>query len=94
MGIPYYFSHIIKSRPDIIRKLIGANVLINNFFLDSNSIIYDVFHKMEKENQKHTSKKETENYIIQLVILKIESYINQVKPSKLVFIAFDGVAPM
>ena len=76
----------------------GANVVINNFFLDSNSIIYDVFHRMEKEtqtqNQKHTSKRDTEDSIIQLVILKIESYIKQVKPSNIVFIAFDGVAPM
>ena len=41
MGIPAYFSHIVKNYPDILKK-INNKMVINNLLLDSNSIIYDV----------------------------------------------------
>ena len=39
MGIPSYFSFIIKNHAKIIRKL--NKLHIHNLYLDSNSIIYD-----------------------------------------------------
>ena len=40
MGIPSYFSHIIKKYGSIIKILTSKN--IHNLYFDSNSIIYDI----------------------------------------------------
>ena len=41
MGIPYYFSYLIKNHSAIISKLNALNN-IHNLFIDSNSLIYDI----------------------------------------------------
>ena len=79
MGIPAYFSHIIKNNPKLLQSIHSIN--IHHLLLDSNSIIYDCI------------KDHTENQIIQEVCKKIDYYITLFKPSKSVYIAFDGVAP-
>ena len=40
MGIPFYFSYLIKNHPDIMYKLNNIHN-VNNLFIDANSIIYD-----------------------------------------------------
>ena len=87
MGIPYYFSHIVKCHPRTIQKLENLQQ-IQHFFLDCNSIIYDVV------NHLSTPENPTNLYIIQKVIQKIEYYIHTIQPHGTTFIAFDGVAPM
>ena len=88
MGIPSYFSYIVKNHQRIIQKL-ERNRRPNNFYLDCNSIIYDVI------NNVGNNITETTEYaiIISLVISKIEEYILFISPSVQVYIAFDGVAP-
>jgi len=90
MGIPSYFSYIVKNHPDIIKKLVKDDLLVDNFFLDCNSIIYDIVHNLKTEeiDQK------LYHYIIIQVIQKIEYYISIIAPNNLVYIAFDGVAPV
>ena len=91
MGIPFYFSYIVKNHSSIIKKLCKNNgITIHNLFLDCNSIIYDIVHTMNYEELTDT----VSASIIRNVILKIESYIDLVQPEKLVYIAFDGVAPL
>jgi 5'-3' exonuclease len=91
MGIPFYFSYIVKNHSSIIKKLCKNNgTTIHNLFLDCNSIIYDIVHTMNYEELTDT----VSASIIRNVILKIESYIDLVQPEKLVYIAFDGVAPL
>jgi 5'-3' exonuclease len=90
MGIPYFFSHIVKNYPHIIKKYVSNILKVDNLYLDCNSIIYDAYSKMEFD-------KLTESItisIIKSVISKIEEYINIIQPSKMVIIAFDGVAPV
>jgi|UniRef100_A0A6C0LJ87 5'-3' exonuclease len=86
MGIPSYFSHIIKNHNAIVRKP-DMKESIDNLYIDSNSIIYDVIHQ---ENSNQLSFDEIFNQIC----LKLDMYIQQISPQKLVFIAFDGVAPV
>jgi 5'-3' exonuclease len=86
MGIPSYFSYIVKNHNNIIRKLNSYKMIITHFYLDSNSIIYDVIHKAKETP--------TDEYILQHVIQKIMEYIKEISPTKLVYIAFDGVAPI
>ena len=84
MGIPAYFSHIIKNHPKIIEN-IDTFSIIHNLFLDCNSVIYDVVHEGNAKD---------ENEIIQQVCHKIDSYIQLIKPANIVYVAFDGVAPV
>ena len=89
MGIPAYFSYIIKNYPNILQKFQRKRV-INNLFLDSNSIIYDTMRTIEYTNNDN----EFEQKLINAVCKKIETYIQQISPTRVVYIAFDGVAPV
>ena len=91
MGIPSYFSYIVKNHVNIIKKLNELN-LINNFYLDSNSIIYDILRELQK-NYKNNDKK-FEKVLIKETIKKINEYIDIISPKNKVIIAFDGVAPV
>lgn len=90
MGIPSYFSYIVKNHANIIRKLSLNPIKVNNLYLDCNSIIYDAFNKM------HTNvvNEEMSNAIIFKTIEVIKEYVNVLKPNDVLMIAFDGVAPV
>ena len=90
MGIPSYFSYIVKNHPKIIKKYFKDVLKVDNLYLDCNSIIYDAYSKMTFEKMDETIGKS----IIRQVIAKIEYYIGIVDPQKTVIIAFDGVAPV
>ena len=47
MGVPFYFSYIVKNNPDILVELENLNKKIDNFYLDCNSIIYDNIRNIE-----------------------------------------------
>lgn len=90
MGIPSYFSFIVKNHANIIKKLESNTIQVNNLYLDCNSIIYDSVHNID-----FTKLVETDiNTIIRAVCAKIDEYILQLKPNKNIYIAFDGVAPV
>jgi 5'-3' exoribonuclease 1 len=86
MGIPNYFYQIIKRHKHIVTPY--KTTKIDNLYLDSNSIIYDIVYSMEK-----IPKHEFDNELIIRVCQKLLSYIQLINPSR-VFIAFDGVPPM
>ena len=101
MGIPSYFSYIIKNYSNIIRKREQCKT-IHHLFMDCNSIVYDCFAKLQ-DTYKKTKTKDTykisidtnsiETELIGNVISAIEHYIEVISPTKSVYIAFDGVAP-
>ena len=90
MGIPAYFSNLIKKYPDIIQKLIKNERTINHFFLDSNSIVYDAARNINFDEITETAA----NAIIAGVISKIEEYILIVNPDTTIMIALDGTPPI
>ena len=96
MGIPSYFSYIVKNHGNIIKRLekerekTSSLFQISNLYLDCNSIVYDAVHGINF-NQLEDS---DVNTIIRVVISKIDEYIQLIRPSQFVFIAFDGVAPV
>jgi len=92
MGIPSYFSYIVKNHPSIIRKYFSHSLSVDNIYLDCNSIIYDVYHKMASDSSALSDGIVIS--IIKNVILKIEEYISIIQPINTVIIAFDGVAPV
>ena len=90
MGIPSYFSYIVKNHNNILIKLNKLNKNIDNLYLDSNSIIYDSMRLLEYNNNNSKYEKK----LIQIICNKIKEYITIVQPSNRVIIAFDGVAPL
>jgi len=83
MGIPSYYSYLIKNYNKLLKNLENFNENVDNFYLDTNSIIYDCLNKEINEND-----------LIKEVCLKIDEYIKTVNPTKLVYISFDGIAPV
>jgi len=90
MGIPSYFSYIVKNHSNIITKLSFSNLPIHNLYMDCNSIIYDIVSKIDFSLIMSS---ETET-IINNVCSKIDEYILLLKPNNNIYIAFDGVAPI
>jgi 5'-3' exonuclease len=89
MGIPKYYSHVIKKYRNVLSKLTNSHT-VNNIYFDSNSIIYDAVREIaEREKQP----KNFEDAVIKETIIKLENYISCVNPDGHVMIAFDGVAP-
>lgn len=90
MGIPSYFSQIIKQYSAIIRNFnYFKDVNFDHCFMDCNSIIYDSVHETDQNLEKSLF----ENTVVESVIEKIKCYIELIRPRKTVYIAFDGVAP-
>lgn len=89
MGIPSYFSYIIKNHMRILTKISQSKLSFHNLYLDCNSIIYDSIRAIQLKPVL------SDNYaaISSAVCAKIQEYIDTVRPSNTVYIAFDGVAP-
>ena len=93
MGIPAYFSYIIKNHSNIITNFKKLNVTFSSLFMDCNSIIYDAYYSILKECDQNIEFDVFINIIIDNVISSIENYVAIINPTKIVYIAFDGVAP-
>jgi 5'-3' exonuclease len=88
MGIPSYFSHLVKNYRNVI-DCYNTTLQIDNILLDCNSIIYDVYQTIDVLNDD-----DIEKYIIENVYKKIINYIQLLSPKSYIYIAFDGVAPI
>lgn len=96
MGIPSYFSHVIRKYKNTVRNkkyFVDTNTVFTHLYMDCNSIIYDSFHDL---SHKYDSENEEvfEDMIIMEVVSRIKDYISMINPTKLAYIAFDGVAPL
>ena len=89
MGIPSYFSYIVKNHTRVIRKL-DKKFLVNNLYLDANSVIYDCVHKIDFTKLVDSDITTIQN----AVFAKLDEYISLIQPNNNIFIAFDGVAPV
>lgn len=88
MGIPCFYSYIIKNHSNIINELRNNK---HNLYIDGNSIIYDAFNEITKLEKLPN---DIEKEIISRVIKNLISLINSINPSHKCFITFDGVAPL
>ena len=89
MGIPSFFSHIVRNHGNIIKKINKLNKNINNLYLDSNSIVYDCLRSIKYKNDTQFEKE-----LLKSICLKIDEYIDVIKPNNNIIVAFDGVAPV
>jgi 5'-3' exonuclease len=88
MGIPSYFSYLLKRQRHIIKAIPKTNkIKFDSLYLDCNSIIYDSYYTRAKDG------KVSEPEIITETIHRIKQLITHMSPRNVVYIAFDGVAP-
>lgn len=90
MGIPSYFSYIVKNHSKIIRRFNKNTLQVNNLYLDANSIVYDCIHKIDFTKLKESDMDTINKGVFQ----KIDEYISLLQPDNNLFIAFDGTAPI
>lgn len=90
MGIPSFFSHLVRQHPNCIKEILESDI-INNLYMDSNSIIYDCVHKIQDEYVDDIS---FEKKLQDTVLQKIIEYMQLLKPTDRCIIAFDGIAPV
>ena len=86
MGIPSYFSHIVRKHRNILIKHESVRMAIHNLYMDCNSLIYDSIHELEKNDAKSVSS-DIEMAIINMVCDKIKHYIKVLSPKNNAFIA-------
>lgn len=91
MGIPSYFTKIVKAYRHILKDMKFLSH-VNNLYMDCNSLIYDAV-KNNPTYEKGKSR-EYERELIRMVCKKVDFYVDLLKPRTRVFIAFDGVAPV
>ena len=95
MGIPAYFSFLVKNYPRILNNIGNFEKKpIHNLLLDSNSIIYEALHNNINNFDEFNSSQLFEEHLINCVIKQVEEYILFIKPSDVLYISFDGVAPL
>jgi 5'-3' exonuclease len=88
MGIPSYFSSVVKKHGNVLKPLsYYTPMFFNNMYMDCNSIVYDAVRNIEQSDDNFELK------LIHTVIHTIEDYIKLISPSNTIYIAFDGVAP-
>jgi len=91
MGIPVYFSHIIRNYSKVLKTSYQmTHIPFHNLYMDCNSIIYDAVREIYKTDPDNSA---SYSHILALVCLKLQAYIDFINPSNTVYIAFDGVAP-
>jgi 5'-3' exoribonuclease 2 len=91
MGIPSYFSDIVKRHKDIVKRL-GLLPRIHNLYMDTNGLIYDAVRIIG--TNRGMSDDEYETMLINMVCERITEYVKMIRPESKVLIAFDGVAPV
>ena len=82
MGIPFYFKNIINNYNNILIPKDTFNEEIDNLFFDLNCLIHPCCKDLTDEN-----------LIINNIFNNINNIINIIKPTKLIYIAIDGVCP-
>ena len=90
MGVPYFYSWLIKRYPVCLSDL--NNIYIDNLYFDMNQVIYRCSTNPQVLFRDLISKTNLDQ--IWMIIYNYISYIiDVVNPHSMIFFAFDGVAP-
>jgi len=103
MGVPSFFKYLLdqyKKNDFIIQKEIQNKIIqdqlnsIEWLMLDANGLMHPVCFKVVAENSTITDNIKLENLMHQAIIDYIEHLVDYVRPTKGLYIAVDGVAPL
>lgn len=87
MGIPTYFRYLLLRHHDIL-NVQKNNVPLDYFFLDLNSVLYEVYRKDTEAFQKN------QRYFYRKIVEELVILCNDViQPQKMIYFALDGPAP-
>jgi 5'-3' exonuclease len=86
MGIPAYFSHVLRRHKGIVLPFDKA-LVVAALYIDSNSVVYDAVHALEYQPAGF------EERLIAEVCRRLLELVESTKAAR-VFVAFDGVPPM
>lgn len=67
--------------------------LVDNLYLDLNSIIHNCIHGNDPKLHERVSKLKDFDEVWTSIMKTIDEVVHTVKPGKLLFLAVDGVAP-
>jgi 5'-3' exonuclease len=87
MGIPYYFYVLMKAYPDILHTSLPVSQC-SDFFVDFNGMIHSA------ANKALTAEGDIERAIFDQTWEYLQTCISIVKPSSMVHVCTDGVAPI
>lgn len=90
MGIPHYFHVLIKTYPNIVRH--DPPSKCTDYFLDFNGIIHQSANKVLSQDIKDDGFSET--LILEETWNYTQNCVNITRPSNMVHICTDGVAPI
>ena len=88
MGIPSFFSYIIQQHSGVLSQQVGTP--FSRLYMDCNSILYDCYRSVPQSE----SIESFETILLERTSEQIAKYIRDIHPSQIVYIAFDGVAPV
>lgn len=94
MGVPGFFSWLLKRYNDvpiILNKIEGK---IEILYLDANCLFHPQCFIILEKHSNITDRFELEELMINRILEYISFLINYVKPTESIYIAVDGVAPM
>jgi 5'-3' exoribonuclease 1 len=93
MGIPSFYNKLIQTIAGITSFVLSKNPDILAF--DANCAIYTIHKKLQDDGvfYDHTKHTQYEDLLISETIKYFQTIIDEVKPTKGVFIALDGVVP-
>ena len=103
MGVPSFFKYLLNQykKNDFImqkeiqdRKTQSKLNSIEYLMLDANGLMHPVCFKVVADNPTITDNDRLETLMHNAIIQYIEQLIDYVKPTKGVYIAVDGVAPI
>ncbi len=92
MGIPSYYKRLIDSVTGLISYTHPGK--IDWLWMDFNCLIYHCLHKPGMKEIPYEDKDIWERHLLDEVIAYTRKIVGEVKPSKGVYIAIDGVVPM
>lgn len=87
MGIPTYFRYLLLRHHDIL-KVQKNNVPLDYFFLDLNSVLYEVYRTETEKFQQN------QRYFYRKIVDELVVLCNDIiQPQKMIYFALDGPAP-
>jgi 5'-3' exonuclease len=96
MGVLHYYAWLCKKHPRIFMTVdqIKAVYKIDNVCMDANGLIYGALHKLLEAGLITGVDEHSYQLIVDETVNKIEELIAVFRPTTLVYVAFDGVAPI
>lgn len=68
-------------------------MVVDNLYLDLNSIVHNCIHGNDKSKHERMSRLEDLEEVWASIMIAIDEIVHTVKPRKMILLAVDGVAP-